>query len=497
MPELILILFKINLVLLLFAAVYYVVLRRLTFYTVNRLFLAIGIIFSSIYPFINLTDFFYSQEQINPRIVSMMPSIDVNQLVRSTAIIEYWQIVMIVFYLGVAFMAIRLFAQFVSLFRVHQRSRPGAVRNLNVRILEDRVSPFSFWQTVYINPTIHSSSELDTILAHEQVHVKEWHTLDIILAEVSVVFYWFNPGVWLMKRAIKENIEFITDARIVNKGVDKKAYQYSLLGVGNFQASVGLVNNFNLSDLKKRIKMMNAKRSSPKKLVIYAFVLPVLLATTLAFTIEKKEITKHLMPFTMAIKKAELFTNPTPKKEIITARAKVKRTANLAKRDTTFTFQIVRAIRLVSDSIDILPELPEAIKIARDEHLGSALKGRIRGKVTDATFFYTTNDSTRVKGTVTRMESIKITLRNPGQPLPTSTDANFKEVIVTGYATKKKATAGSDSVRTVIGNPSIQFNGRSITEEELGKIKAENIKSVVVKRDPNTKTGVIVIAKNP
>ncbi|MES2653447.1 MAG: M56 family metallopeptidase [Bacteroidota bacterium] len=503
MPELILILFKINLVLLLFAAVYYLVLRRLTFYTVNRAFLAIGIIFSTVYPFINLTDFFNRQEQINPKIAALMPTIDVNQLVRNNAIIDYWQVVVVVFYVGVAFMAIRLFAQFLSLYRVHQRSKPGEVRNLNVRILDGRVSPFSFWQTVYINPTIHSANELDTILAHEQVHVKEWHTLDIILAEISVVFYWFNPGVWLMKRAIKENIEFITDARIVKKGVDKKAYQYSLLGVGNLQASVGLVNNFNLSDLKKRIKMMNAKRSSPKKLIIYALLLPVLLITTLAFTVNKKEIRKHLMPLTKALGKVDLFNESVAKIEPIAPKTKVKRKSlpiklNVAKRDTmNTTHYVINTITFTSDSLHNLPELPETATFARNEQILAALKGVVKGvKLTGSTTFtYNNTDTINGKDNIPRKENINIVLRKPGTALPNVTDHSLNEVFVRGYASRIKPSKATDSVKIVVGKSTFQLDGKPLTEEELRKINPDDIKSVLMQRTPNKTTGVIIIAK--
>lgn len=498
MPEVILILFKINLVLLLFAAAYYLVLRRLTFYSVNRAFLVIGIIFSSVYPFINLTDFLNRQEHISPEIVALVPTIDVNGLVRTHAILDYWQIVLVIFYIGVAFMTIRLIAQFLSLYRVHKSSKPGAVRNLSVRILDGKVSPFSFWQTVYINPAIHSANELDTILAHEQVHVKEWHTLDIILAEISVVFYWFNPGVWLMKRAIKENIEFITDARIVKKGIDKKAYQYSLLGVGNLQASVALVNNFNLSDLKKRIKMMNAKRSSPKKLVIYAFILPVLLITTLAFTVNKKEIKKHLIPLTKAFVKVDLFRKPPAKIELTTPK-RLKRKSNSIKLNVfqkdTIRY-VISTITLTSDSLNELPEMSEAIRLVRDEQILTALKGKVRGvKLTGGTFFYNNTDSTHAKGTVSRTENIRIAIRKPGIPLPNAADHNLNEVIVSGYASKTRPTKANDSVKIVVGKSTFQLNGKPITEEELRKINTEDIKSVIMQRAQNKGAGVILIAK--
>ncbi|MFC1225982.1 M56 family metallopeptidase [Pedobacter sp. BG31] len=299
MPHFFLILFKINLVLILFSATYYLVLRRLTFYSLNRTFLLFGIIFSSAYPFINLTDFLAGHQSVP----AFVPGLNqqVSQLVKQDAVPLLWQVLTICFYVGLLLMALRLLVQFISLYRMHQNSSPDKLNQYQVRILADEVSPFSFWQTIYINPGLHKQEDLPNILAHEKVHVEQWHTVDIILAEICVVFYWFNPGVWLMKKAVRENLEFITDARILKKGIDKKAYQYSLLDVGNLQASVAIVNNFSLSDLKKRIMMMNAKRSSKLNLTRYMLALPVLLCISLAFTIDKKAVEKSLSPLTKAV----------------------------------------------------------------------------------------------------------------------------------------------------------------------------------------------------
>ncbi|MEJ5995356.1 M56 family metallopeptidase [Pedobacter sp. Du54] len=502
MPEVILMLFKINLVLLLFAAAYYLVLRRLTFYTVNRAFLAVGIIFSTIYPFINLTEFFNRQEQLNPNVVALVPTIDVNKLIDNYAIINYWEIVMVLFYLGVAVMAIRLTAQFASLYRVHQRSTPGAIRNLNVRILNGKVSPFSFWQTVYVNPAIHSASELDTILAHEQIHVKEWHTLDIILAEISVVFYWFNPGVWLMKRAIKENIEFITDAKIVKKGMDKKAYQYSLLGVGNLQASVALVNNFNISDLKKRIKMMNAKRSSPKKLIIYALILPVLLITTLAFTVNKKEVSKQLLPLTKALDHVSLFSEPADVKiEPPVVKSITKRKSNLKlsyklKRDTVMNIRyIVNLSSALADTPRATTDLLELERFRRNDQIISSFKGVMRGvKLGSEAISYTPDSISKRRTGAPKVENISITLRKTGNPLPNQDETKLNEIVVVGYRSKMDNV--KDSTRTLIGSPIYIVNGKPIRHEDLQKIKAEDIKSVVVKAT-NRIPGTLIVEKTP
>lgn len=301
MPDFFIVLFKINVVLALFAIAYYLVLRRLTFYVVNRFFLTFGILFATCYPFIDLTEFWASKKH---QAVAFIPQINdkANAFVQSDFFNGYWFWIAIVFYLGVTVMLVRLVIQFISLYKIHRKSKPGLFASYKVRLLNENVSPFSFWQNVYLNPSLHKDTELDAILAHEYIHVKQWHSLDIILAELSVVFYWFNPGVWLMKKAVKENLEFITDERILKNGMDKKAYQYSLIDVGNLTPATAIVNNFNLSDLKKRIQMMNAKRSSKLTLGRYVLIVPLILVVTLAFTVSKENLYKQLVPIAYAAK---------------------------------------------------------------------------------------------------------------------------------------------------------------------------------------------------
>lgn len=343
MPHFFLLLFKINLVLILFSATYYLILRKLTFYSINRVFLIFGIVFSSTYPFINLTNFF-AVKQAAPAFIPQFNQ-NVKQFVQQDSVSVFWQLLTIIFCFGVLCMAIRLIIQFISLRKMHKKSIAGNADDYKIRILSDRVSPFSFWQTIYINPGLHKPEDLQNIIEHEKVHVEEWHTLDIILAEICVVFYWFNPGVWLMKKAVRENIEFITDAKILKKGVDRKAYQYSLLNVGTLQPSIAIVNNFNLSDLKKRIKMMNANRSSKVNLSRYLLALPVLLVVTLAFTVDHKDVVKTIAPITNMVKialpeiKPEVVVNKAIK---IRTKAKVKvmvaepKAADSAKKVTAF-----------------------------------------------------------------------------------------------------------------------------------------------------------------
>lgn len=491
MPYLFIILFKINLVLVLFAAAYYLILRRLTFYVINRIFLVFGILFSSIYPFIDLTDFFFNQTHVNQETVVRMNQ-QVTGLVPSNLITAYWGWISLLFYLGVIFMALRLLIQFVSLYKMHKKSAPGSIANFQVRILTEPVSPFSFWQTVYINPSLHKEQELKTILAHEHIHVKQWHSLDIILAELSVVFYWFNPGVWLMKRAVKENLEFITDEKILKKGIDKKAYQYSLLDVGSLVPSVPIVNNFNLSDLKKRIKMMNVKRSSRLTLSRYLLVLPVLLLTTLAFTVTKKDIKKHLAPLQQVLIDHHIIDDGKAKVEAkkiiskhIPKRKKQAPVEVTIKVDSTPKVNYtMNTIYINTDSTHTKAQTEEKIfnAIASVATANIPLKGRFEGRVV---FVDTvTSISRKLPARVQGLQLTKV-----GKDLIETENKKEETITVIGYS---KMIKPADSLKTRRAL-TIVLNGKKVGEDELNKVNPNHIKDVKIVKQADPKLAEVQV----
>ncbi|MFD0751540.1 M56 family metallopeptidase [Mucilaginibacter calamicampi] len=291
MPEFFAILIKVNIALVLFCLGYYLVLRKLTFYTLNRAYLVTGILVSSMYPFIDLSVFAQRHQDIvapvqNVIIVWQAPA---RHFIQQAA---YWKWLELLFWTGAVLFALRLLFQLTSLYKIYNRSTPTSINGQNIRVVKGDISPFSFWKSIYVNPEKLSATDLKNVLAHEQVHVDEWHTLDILLTEISVIFYWFNPGIWMMKRAVRENIEFITDRKILLKGMDSKAYQYSLLNITFNQPAPAITSNFNFSTLKKRIMMMNAKRSSKITLTRYAFLVPLVMVSLFAFSLSKAETVK-------------------------------------------------------------------------------------------------------------------------------------------------------------------------------------------------------------
>jgi len=294
MPATFVFLLKVNIALLLFCAGYYLVLRPLTFYTLNRIYLLAAILFASIYPQINFSAFVQRHEELAKPMEQIAlnwqsPAQLVNQPVQT---FDYWYWLSIIFWTGAGLLLIRLALQLLSLLRLYQNSKPQYIGEHLVRVMDKDAAPFSFWRSIYVNPAKHEPADLKSILLHEQVHVNQWHTADILLAELSSIFYWFNPGIWLIKRAVRENIEFITDRKILKNGIDSKAYQYSLVNVSFNNNQPGIVNHFNISTIKKRIIMMNAKRSSKLNLTRYAFVVPAVMALLLVFSISKADFAK-------------------------------------------------------------------------------------------------------------------------------------------------------------------------------------------------------------
>lgn len=281
MPELFIFLLKVNVSLILFCLAYYLILRRLTFYTLNRFFLIGGIIFSSLYPFVDLSVFFKEPAHLVLPLYTALPAV---YAATQVSPVDYWFYSRCIFWAGVLVMSVKMVISLAALRKIHIQSSPSVRNGYPVRLLQGSLSTFSFWKSIYLNPGQHDEEELKAVLEHEQVHVKELHTFDILLAEMAVIFYWFNPGIWYMRKAVKENVEFITDQKILKQGADRKAYQYSML-----QSSVGirpsvLMNNFNLTGVKRRIVMMNSRKSSSFQLIRYVCLLPVIVLFCMAFS---------------------------------------------------------------------------------------------------------------------------------------------------------------------------------------------------------------------
>lgn len=266
-PAILIYLLKANIALTLFFLAYRFGLRRLTFYTGNRVFLLTGIVFSSLFPLVPIDAFVNNHEVLAGTVMTYIPDLAAWQA--PAPVFTIWTLLVYIFWTGVSVMAIRFAIQLFSLWKIHRSSYHSEIDHTPVRLLQQPVNPFSFFRKIYINPSLHQPDELPAILRHEMVHVGQWHSIDVLLGELNNIFYWFNPGAWLMKTAIRENLEFITDRYLLKQGIDKTTYQYNLIKVSGIPYATAIANNFNFSHLKNRIIMMNSKKSSRYQVARY------------------------------------------------------------------------------------------------------------------------------------------------------------------------------------------------------------------------------------
>jgi len=254
-----------------FALVYLLFLRKETFFVLNRIYLLGSVCFSILLPFIHF------------RVFSEMPSIMLDEVIItatgyqnllqtvfvysstiSGAIEKTIQSIGLIRFIYILGTAIFLF---VFLYRILQitaliLNNECELKN-GIRIIKiDRdTTPFSFFNFVFIDKNNANGSGMKEMLAHEMEHVRQGHSIDVMILELLTIFLWFNPFFWLLKRSIRENHEFLADSGVLKPEVSSAAYRMLLLNSAFLQQPV-IANNFNYSLIKIRIKMMTKIKSS-------------------------------------------------------------------------------------------------------------------------------------------------------------------------------------------------------------------------------------------
>lgn len=187
---------------------------------------------------------------------------------------------------------------------------------------QQNVAPFS-WKRYIVLSRQDLEEHGDEIIAHEYAHILHKHSRDLILAEICLLFQWFNPAMWLFRKELKTVHEFEADESVLKAGIDAKKYQLLLI-----QKTVGtrlysMVNSFDHSSLKKRITMMLKKKSNPWARLKYLYVLPLAVIAVAAFarpeiSSELDEISAVKVNDLTAIMKTEEVKSPEkhPAKEI-------------------------------------------------------------------------------------------------------------------------------------------------------------------------------------
>jgi beta-lactamase regulating signal transducer with metallopeptidase domain len=316
MPALFVYLLKLSLSLGIVFLFYQLVLRKLTFYNSNRWYLLGYSLFCFFIPFIDVSTVLQKNEWATSRAVKWVPVIGeykANEIIADPAyhFFTVWNNISLVLIAGMLIMFIRLLFQLISFRRMIKKAKVIPGEGMNLFQVDEEIIPFSFGNSIFINQRLHSNEELQEIIRHEFVHVKQKHSIDIIWGELLCLVNWYNPFAWLLKRSIRQNLEFIADSKVLENGINKKQYQYLLLKVtGNNQYSIA--PKFNFSSLKKRIAMMNRLKTARVHLVRFLFILPLLAIILVSFRKQIRDTITNSMNKGIVTGSTNDFTDTVP-----------------------------------------------------------------------------------------------------------------------------------------------------------------------------------------
>lgn len=249
--------------LVIFYLLYALLLKRETFFVFNRVYLLVALCLSMLMPFLDLSW------------LIVLPKVElVNQTLAVVGagklgndIGKEFNWIAFVYWTGVMLGAIRLFIKIAGVKKHLKLPKDG--------------DAFSFWKTKVIDRKL---SGLAVIDVHENIHVKQLHTLDLLLVELIGVFFWFNPIVHAYRKSLKLVHEYLADDYACNFTASKKQYAM-LLFLQNLNAGPELANTFySVSLLESRIKMLQRKKSKPFRRWKYFLCLP-LIALLCAFNV--------------------------------------------------------------------------------------------------------------------------------------------------------------------------------------------------------------------
>ena len=269
---------KINVAIALFYAFYRLFFYKDTFFAWRRTALLCFFAVSTAVPLLNIQHWIVQQEPmaamadlyaavVLPELtLTPQPETDWRQLVADGIVVAYW--------LVAALLALRFLVQLAGIVRLARRCPTQKIDGTTVHLLPRAEGPFSFFRWIFVCPDAHTGDELHEILTHERTHARQWHSIDVLTGELACIICWFNPFAWLMKREIRTNLEYMADEKVLETGHDSRTYQYHLLGLSHHKAAATIYNSFNVLPLKKRIIMMNKRRTRAIGRTKYLMFLP-------------------------------------------------------------------------------------------------------------------------------------------------------------------------------------------------------------------------------
>lgn len=238
--------------------VYYVFLQKEKMYGFNRFYLLFSLVFSYIVPFISIQS--EAQKPLNRLQKTIEATQQVMDITPKQESFNWMNLIWILYGIVTLIFLTRTIISYLKIKNL--KGEKMIYQNQNIIITNEPISPFSFWNTIYLGKNYLIDNKIDSrIFLHEKSHLEQKHSIDIIIVEIIKAFTWFNPSVYFYKKAIITNHEFLADESVLKNDFAIKDYQNLILKEIISSPNYNLTHTFNFKNTKKRFIMMNTKKS--------------------------------------------------------------------------------------------------------------------------------------------------------------------------------------------------------------------------------------------
>lgn len=278
-------LLRVSIALAAFYLAHLLLFQKKKYFRFNRIYLAGSMLISYFIPLVTF--------RVDASPVPAYPDIQVQQVQSQPEpvfhflweTVSWEQLVAVLVLSGSFIFLIRLTAGHLRALVLIRRARKESLNGVSCLISDEDIHPFTYFRQIILPSDTLESPYLNMILQHEQIHVEEQHTIDVCIAEFLFLFQWFNPFAWLIKDAVKNNLEFLADDGVI-RHADRQSYQLAMVTLAGKSGVPPFLTALNGSQLKNRIIMMKTKHKS-NGLVRKFLLLPLL--TLLVITLSNRE----------------------------------------------------------------------------------------------------------------------------------------------------------------------------------------------------------------
>lgn len=508
---------KVAICLVAFYLFYKLLLSRDTFHAFNRATLLLLMLLSLVLPFVSLS--------IDEPTVVNNGMVQVEQLLvagvtgedTQPASLTLVQVLFMVYMVGVVVSVGREIVSLAGLYKlISGRDHVTIDNGIRIIVIDGDMAPFSWFNNIVISRSDYESGRRE-ILIHEMAHISHHHSLDILLCNVLLIFQWFNPAVWLLRRELRNIHEYEADEAVLASGANAAEYQLLLIRKAVGERLFSMANNLNHNSLKKRITMMLTKRSNPWNRVKVLLTVPVAAVAVVAFATPKAEsLSREIEHESDAI--VSSVVKSTSDKAALVAQGKTsgEETVNDMGRadDTLIANDLQRMTSTDDDVYEVVEKMPafpggmaELMKYLRSNvrYPVEAHKAGIQGRVVVS--FVVNKDGTVKDAKIVRSvdksidaEALRVISAmpkwQPGYQDGKAVSVRYTVPVtfrLTGESGKVQSTgAGNDNTNVKISsdnnNVNISFkdtryyviNGVHVDAAEVKKISADKIKEIVV-----------------